>query len=112
MAFQSVGIIVAVAAAVLMFDVSEGCNSHLDCQANECCVTNNQLIGKRMLLIVQGHCQPLGKEGSHCLTRYGSVSSPPTGVVHSCPCGAHLTCKGSGLIEVPFGETGICTHQH
>ncbi|XP_033748835.1 uncharacterized protein LOC117333589 isoform X2 [Pecten maximus] len=92
------------------FGVSEGCHSHLDCRANECCVTNNQPIGKRMLLIVTGHCQALGKEGSHCLTRYGSASTPPSGVVTSCPCDGHLTCKGSGVFEVPLGESGVCTH--
>ncbi|XP_069134430.1 prokineticin Bo8-like [Argopecten irradians] len=110
MALGSPVVVVLVVLALFMLDRSEGCHSQLDCGSNECCVTNNQPIGKRLLLIVRGHCQPLGKEGTHCYTRYGSASTPPPDVVTSCPCAGHLTCKGSGLYEVPLGETGVCTH--
>ncbi|XP_021374493.1 U3-aranetoxin-Ce1a-like [Mizuhopecten yessoensis] len=111
MTSSAIFITALLAVIVVLFDSTEGCYSQQDCGSNECCVSNDQPRGKRMSLVLAGHCQAMGQPGSRCLMRYGGgKTTPPLDMVYACPCGPGLMCKGSGLIEVPLGETGVCTH--
>ncbi|XP_064612669.1 uncharacterized protein LOC135476546 [Liolophura sinensis] len=97
-------VVIFVLVAVCIVAVAVGkrfCSSQNDCLKGECC-RNNQLRGKRS---VYGVCEPLGNAGSNC---YLSLFQVSEGVYSSCPCVRGLECKGSGLVEVPYGEMGTC----
>ncbi|XP_033748837.1 astakine-like isoform X3 [Pecten maximus] len=107
MTFRPAGITLFLVTVVFMFVSAEDCTSASDCGHGECCVANNQPIGKRGLMAA-GTCRPLGQDGSSCYARY--IHTPPTGMEYACPCGPGLVCKGSGTIVVPIGESGTCGH--
>ncbi|CAH1801804.1 unnamed protein product [Owenia fusiformis] len=93
---------------------AQNCNTGADCtdvDAPRCCVSTDRPIGKRSSLeniLTIGTCQPIGTEDSGCMVRNNDVDYKSSAVFVNCPCGAGLTCKGNGIIDVPLGEIGTC----
>uniref|UniRef100_A0A8W8KCH1 Prokineticin domain-containing protein n=2 Tax=Magallana gigas TaxID=29159 RepID=A0A8W8KCH1_MAGGI len=86
------------------------CNTGSECNADECCVSNNPPRGRRFLDTHShlGHCVPMGTDGSSCLVKYSHLTTRPEDVVYACPCSNGLHCHGDGVNEVPLGERGHC----
>ncbi|XP_025089816.1 uncharacterized protein LOC112561496 [Pomacea canaliculata] len=83
------------------------CSQSATCGKGYCCVALNQPRGKRGAESTPlGTCRPLGKTSNSCLVSSGPYD--PTRLYYACPCAGGLVCKGTGLIEVPLGERGIC----
>ncbi|XP_052266840.1 uncharacterized protein LOC127868804 isoform X2 [Dreissena polymorpha] len=90
-------------------DGPKPCNSVNDCKLDECCISNDRPIGKRLSDSVDAHgtCGPMGVMNATCYVRY--PSGRPTQIVYvACPCEKDLVCHGIGVIDVPLGEVGQC----
>ncbi|XP_013388924.1 uncharacterized protein LOC106157733 [Lingula anatina] len=100
--------LLAVATSSVTQDGSKGCLSASYCESDECCLSQFQLKGKRQLILpsMWGTCTKMGVENSPCFVS----GSKERGHYHvmRCPCGTGYACKGTGVFEVPMGETGVC----
>ncbi|KAL4228086.1 hypothetical protein ACF0H5_013521 [Mactra antiquata] len=92
------------------------CDNNSHCGADECCVSFNQPRGKRVVVdtldphlmqLVHGSCQKLGTDGSKCFVN--NIFTGTQGLEYDCPCSTGYTCEGSGMVEVPKGESGTCS---
>ncbi|BFZ18737.1 hypothetical protein BsWGS_21775 [Bradybaena similaris] len=82
---------------------ADKCSSVGDCAPDECCASLSQPVGRRKRGI--GECRKLLQTGDSCLVAMTTTQD----VNFECPCQIGLTCKGTGLYEIPLGERGICT---
>ncbi|XP_071178050.1 uncharacterized protein [Mytilus edulis] len=85
------------------------CNDFSDCgYVSYCCVSKTRPRGrKRRSTDAIGTCQNVGTEGAACLVN--NQDKPLNSIFFvSCFCQAPLQCIGSGVIDVPLGEMGIC----
>ncbi|KAK3607255.1 hypothetical protein CHS0354_002228 [Potamilus streckersoni] len=80
------------------------CDDATDCGYGKCCVTKDQVRGKRDTT-PQGTCQRLGTRGSRCLASYPQPLS--SGMYYICPCATGFSCLGTGLYEIPLGEIAV-----
>ncbi|KAH3873261.1 astakine-like [Dreissena polymorpha] len=92
------------------------CITSEHCKANECCVSFDQLRGRRdagylspeLKQIVKGKCEPLGRRGATC---YVTPLAQETGrYYNACPCSKGLYCRETTIPPtVPLGPQGKCT---
>ncbi|XP_052282582.1 uncharacterized protein LOC127879642 [Dreissena polymorpha] len=92
------------------------CSTSAQCAADECCVSFYQPDGRRRTVVehletrhmrfVDGSCHKNGTSGSKCFVH--ELSTGTSGLFYDCPCTSGYKCQGSGMVEVPLGETGTC----
>ncbi|XP_052075249.1 uncharacterized protein LOC127712690 [Mytilus californianus] len=90
-------------------NVGSPCNDFSDCGYRSfCCVSKTRPRGrKRRSTDAIGTCQNIGTKGAACLVN--NQEKPWNSIFFvSCPCQTPLTCIGSGVIDIPLGETGTC----
>ncbi|VDI52382.1 Hypothetical predicted protein [Mytilus galloprovincialis] len=87
-------------------DKLQPCNSSRECGYRRCCVIENLKGRKKRSISFAGVCRPYGQIDSVCVVenQYANAN-----VFRGwCPCKTPLTCIGSGITEVPYGEKGTC----
>ncbi|KAK0068707.1 venom protein 164 [Biomphalaria pfeifferi] len=87
------------------------CVTSADCGAAECCLSPAVFRGRRQ---TGGYCMPRGSNGNHCYVRNDQFVNHHFNTLYynACPCVSEQHCKGTGMIEVPQGETGLCQADH
>ncbi|XP_076106009.1 uncharacterized protein LOC143074436 [Mytilus galloprovincialis] len=82
------------------------CNSSKDCGYNQCCA-NDQVKGrKKRSTGYAGICKPYGQWKSECAV--SNQNANEVVFLGWCPCSKPFDCVGTGIIEPPFGEKGVC----
>ncbi|XP_052075191.1 uncharacterized protein LOC127712658 [Mytilus californianus] len=85
------------------------CNSSKECGFNQCCA-NDQVKGrKKRSMRFAGIYKPYGQRKSECAVR--NQNAKEVVFLGWCPCIYPLNCIGTGIIEPPFGEKGICGYR-
>ncbi len=88
------------------------CDKGSECQANYCCISNVQPIGKRGISARKnGYCAPMPGAEESCLYRENSFGTNYLdGLSFQCPCKSGLECvkNPNGYYIVPIGYQGTC----